>query len=43
VEIAVPEAMTRGKERVTLRFESHEGSQIATVFGIRLVRAGTPK
>ena len=42
VEIAVPEAMTRGKERVTLRFESHEGSQIATVFGIRMVRTDAP-
>jgi DUF1680 family protein len=43
VEIDVPEAMTRGKERVMLRFESHEGSQIATVFGIRTVRADAPR
>jgi len=43
VEIAVPQEMTRGKERVTLRFASHDDSQIATVFGIRIVRADGPR
>ncbi|HSM61923.1 MAG TPA: DUF6805 domain-containing protein, partial [Longimicrobiales bacterium] len=39
VQIPVPAELTRGKERVTLRFESREGGQIATIFGVRLVRA----
>jgi DUF1680 family protein len=39
VEIPMPVEMTRGNDRVTLRFQSREGSQIATVFGVRLVRA----
>lgn len=43
VEIPVPAELTRGEERVTLRFESREGSQIATIFGVRLVRADAPR
>ncbi len=43
VEIPVPPEMTRGKDRVTLRFQSHEGSQIATVFGVRVVRTDAPR
>jgi hypothetical protein len=39
VSIPVPPALVRGKESVTLRFESAEDGQIATVFGVRLVRA----
>ena len=39
VRIPVPAELVAGKEAVTLRFESHEDSQIATIFGVRLVRA----
>jgi hypothetical protein len=28
-----------GKEKVTIRFQATEGNEIATVFGIRLIRA----
>ena len=30
-----------GKEIVTVRFEASEGNAIATVFGIRMIRAST--
>jgi len=43
VAIPMPVEATRGKERVTLRFESHERSQIATVFGVRVVRGDAPR
>jgi DUF1680 family protein len=42
VAYAVPPALVRGKERVTLRFEATEGSQVATVFGVRVIRGEAP-
>jgi hypothetical protein len=30
--------MVAGKARVTVRFQAHEGSQIATLFGVRVIR-----
>jgi len=39
VEIPVPVEFVRGRSKVTVRFEAEEGSEIATVFGIRLIRA----
>ncbi len=39
VEIPVPVEWVRGKSKVTVRFEAEGGSEIATVFGIRLARA----
>jgi len=39
IEYPVPAEYTRGKTRVTLRLEARDGGQIATVFGLRLVRA----
>jgi hypothetical protein len=39
VEVTIPPELTRDAEHVTVRLRSHEGSQIATVFGIRMVRA----
>jgi len=39
VEYPVPAELVRGKDSVTLRFEAKPGSQIATVFGIRMIRA----
>lgn len=38
VEYAVPAELVRGKELVTVRFQAHQGSQIATVFGVRMIR-----
>jgi DUF1680 family protein len=39
VEYDIPEKLVQRKEKVTLRFQAAEGSQIATVFGIRMIRA----
>lgn len=38
VEYPVPSRVTAGKETVTVRFEAGAGSQIATLFGLRMVR-----
>ena len=38
--IAIPDALVRGKEKVTLRFEAAEDSQVPAIFSIRVVRAG---
>jgi len=39
----VPDTIVRGVDRVAVRFQAAEGSRIATVFGIRMVRgAGMP-
>lgn len=34
----IPPALVAGKGTVTVRFEAEEGSQIATVFGLRMIR-----
>ncbi len=39
VEYPVPAELTQGREKVTVRFQAKEGSQIATVFGLRMIRA----
>jgi DUF1680 family protein len=39
VEYAIPENLTQGKEKVTVRFQATNDNQIATVFGIRMIRA----
>jgi hypothetical protein len=38
VEYAIPAALVAGKETVTVRFEAKAESQIATIFGLRIVR-----
>ncbi len=38
VEYPIPEELIRDKDKVTVRFQAKEGSQIATVFGIRMIR-----
>ena len=38
VEFPLPAELVRGKEQVTVRFEAIDTSQIATVFGIRVIR-----
>ncbi|HET8611270.1 MAG TPA: beta-L-arabinofuranosidase domain-containing protein [Sphingomonas sp.] len=40
VDYPVPEALTRGKSSVTVRFQPHEGHSAGPVFGVRLF---TPK
>ena len=39
VTYALPPEMLAGKPKVTFRFQAVEGSQIAAVFGVRMVRA----
>ena len=38
LEYPVPAELVRGKSKVTVRFEAKAGSQIATVFGLRMIR-----
>jgi hypothetical protein len=38
VEYPVPAELVRGKSKVTVRFQAKTGSQIATVFGLRMIR-----
>jgi len=38
VEYTIPHRLVQGKSTVTVRFEASEGSQVATVFGLRVVR-----
>jgi hypothetical protein len=35
---AVPAALVQGRDRITVRFQAKDGSQIATVFELRLIR-----
>jgi DUF1680 family protein len=39
VEYPIPSELARGKSMVTVRFQAKEGSQIATVFGLRVIRS----
>ena len=39
IEYPLPGPLVVGKDAVTVRFEALEGSQIATVFGLRMIRA----
>ncbi len=38
VTYPIPAELVKGKEKVTVRFQANEGSRIATVFGIRMVK-----
>jgi hypothetical protein len=38
VEYPVPGEVVRGKSKVTVRFQAKPASQIATVFGLRMIR-----
>lgn len=38
VEYPVPAELVHGKSKVTVRFQAKAGSQIATVFGLRMIR-----
>jgi hypothetical protein len=39
VEYAIAADVVAGKERVTVRFQAADGSQIATLFALRMIRA----
>ena len=39
IEYAIPANVVQGKEKVTVRFQASEGSSVASVFGIRMIRA----
>jgi len=39
-EYALPPALVRGKTQLTIRFQALEGSEIAPVYGLRLIRGG---
>jgi len=39
VEYPIPSEIVAGKHEVTVRFQATEGSQIATLFGLRMIRA----
>jgi DUF1680 family protein len=43
VEYPVPADLVRGKSKVTVRFQAKTGSQIATVFGLRMIRGDAPR
>lgn len=43
IEFTVPRELVAGKEKVTLRFQARPERWIATVFAVRLVRAGQPR
>jgi uncharacterized protein len=43
VETALPADLVHGKKKVTVRFQAHEGSEVATVFGLRIIRTDTPR
>ena len=43
VAYPVPAALVRGRQKVTVRFQAKDGSQIATVFGLRIIRGAPPR
>jgi hypothetical protein len=40
-EYPIPAELARGKQKVTVRFQSAGGSETAPVFGVRVIRAGS--
>jgi hypothetical protein len=43
VERPIPQDLVRGKYKVTVRFQARTSSQIATVFGLRMIRGDTER
>jgi uncharacterized protein len=39
LELPVPDEMTRGKERVTVKFQAHDGNTAGGLFGLRMLKA----
>jgi uncharacterized protein len=42
-EYAIPADVVHGKSKVTVRFKAAAGSTVATVFGVRMIRADAPR
>lgn len=42
-EYALPAEKIKGKQKVTVRFQAQAGSEIAAVFGIRIIRTDLPR
>ncbi len=38
VEHRIPGGLVQGKQKVTIRFQAKTGSQVATLFGLRVIR-----
>jgi len=38
IEYPLPRDLVAGKDKVTLRLQAREGSQVATIFGVRMIR-----
>ncbi len=43
VEYPISASLVQGKQKVTVRFEAASGSEISGVFGIRMIRADSPR
>jgi len=43
VEYPLPAPLVQGKQKVTVRFEAASGGEISGVFGIRMIRADSPR
>jgi hypothetical protein len=43
VEYAIPSEIAMGKQKVTIRFQATYGNDIATVYGVRVIRADSPR
>ena len=43
VDYSLPAELVQGKHKVTVRFEAGEGGEIFGVFGIRMIRADSPR
>jgi hypothetical protein len=43
VTYAIPADLAQGKQTVTVRFEASEGNDIPGVFGVRIIRADSPR
>jgi uncharacterized protein len=41
VKYPIPASVVEGKQKLTLRFQATQGNEIAGVFGLRMIRAGT--
>jgi len=42
VEYPVPARLVQGKSKVAVRFQAADGGRVATLFGLRMIRDGTP-
>ncbi len=43
VAYPIPDELVEGMEEVTVRFQAKGGSQIATIFGLRMIRGSAPR